>query len=131
MAIRQTTLCVPTSRTESTAERFGGKGRMRGVLSVEIIVLAPLAPVRFIRGRDLQNFDTGILHGAQQPGAIGACGLNANAPELSEGPHPGEHLPISLSGCRKAPGPENAVELVDNSGDVKILVRVDPADNGM
>src|SRR4029078_11850166 len=63
-------------------------------------------------------------------GAVCAWSLNADAPKLSEGPHPSEHLPISLSGCRKAPGPENAVEFIDNGRHMKIFMRVDAANNG-
>jgi hypothetical protein len=108
---------------------LAGKGRMGGVLSIEIIVLAPLATVMFIWGRYRQNLDTSILHVSHGPGAIGARGLNADAPELSQGPHPGEHLPVPLSSCCERLACEHMIVLIDNGSDMKIFVRVDAAND--
>jgi hypothetical protein len=108
---------------------LAGKGRMGGVLSIEIIVLSPPATIMFIRGCHLQNLDTSILYVTQEPGAIGACGLNADAAELSEGPHPGQHLPISLSRCCEGLACEHMIVLIDNGSDMKIFMRVDAAND--
>jgi hypothetical protein len=99
------------------------------ILGVEIIVLPPPAPVMFVGRRNLQDLDACGLHVAQKPSPIGSCRLNADALKVSKGTHPGKHLPLALSRCRKALGSEHLVPFVDNSGDVKILVRVNTANN--
>ena len=102
---------------------------MGRVLRVEIVVLATLAAIVLVRRRDLQNLDPGLLHEAQQPGAIAAGRLDADALELTEGAHPGEHLPIALPGRGKASASQNAVAFIDDRRDMQILVGVDAADD--
>ena len=46
--------------------------------------------------------DPGLLQEAQEPGAIAAGRLDADALDLAEGAHPGEHLPIALAGGGEA-----------------------------
>jgi hypothetical protein len=101
------------------------------VLGIEIVVFAAFATVVLVRCRDLENFDAGLLHVAQKPRAIGAGRLDADALERSEGSHPGKHLPVPLSRCGEALAPENAVLIIDNGGDMQILMRVDTAADAM
>jgi len=108
---------------------LAGKCCMGGVLGIQIVVLAALAAILPVRRRDLQDLDAGLLHIAEQPSAVGARRLDADASELSEGAHPGEHLLVAVSGGREASAPENPVMSIDDGGDVEILVGIDAADN--
>jgi hypothetical protein len=100
---------------------------MRGILGVEIVVLATPATIEPIRCRDFQNVDAGLLHEAQEPGAVAAGRLNTDAMDITERSHPGKHLPIPLPGCRKASGSDNTVLLVNDSRDMQILMGVHAA----
>ena len=81
---------------------LAGEGGMGGVLRIEIVVLAALATIVPVRRRDLQDLDAGLLQVAKQPRAVGAGRLDADALELPEGAHPGEHLLVAVPGRREA-----------------------------
>ena len=108
---------------------LAGECRMGGVLGIKIVVLAALATIPSVRCRDLQDLDAGVLQVAKQPRAVGACCLDADAPKLAERAHPGEHLLVAVPGCCEALASENPVMLVDDGGDVEILVGIDAADD--
>ena len=61
-----------------------GKGGMRSVLRVEIVVLAAPAPIMLVRRRHLQHLDPRVLHEAEQTSAIAAGRFNANALDVPE-----------------------------------------------
>jgi hypothetical protein len=106
-----------------------GKGGMRCVLGIKVVVLAaPAAILRVGRG-DLEHFDAGALQVAEQPGAVGPCRLDADALEHPEGAHPGEHLLVAVPGRWEASARQHPVLLVDNGSDMKVLVGVDPTDD--
>jgi hypothetical protein len=88
------------------------------VLSIEIVAFTASAAIMFVWYRNLQNFDTGVLHVAQKPCAVGACRLDAEAQKRSKGLHPGKHLFIAVSRCWKAPASKRSIISVDNSGDM-------------
>jgi hypothetical protein len=48
--------------------------------------------------------------------------FNADALDVSDRTHPGQHLPIPLTGRGKASASPNAIVLVDDSRDVQILL---------
>jgi hypothetical protein len=100
---------------------------MRSILGVEIVVLATPATIEPIRCRYFQNVDAGLLHEAQEPGAVAAGGLDTDAMDIAERTHPGKHLPIPWPGCRKASGSDNTVQLVNDSRDMQILMGVHAA----
>jgi len=100
---------------------------MRSILGVEIVVLATPATIEPIRCCDFQNVDAGLLHKAQEPGAVAAGGFDTDALDIAERLHPGKHLPISSAGCRKASGSDNTILLVNDSRDMQILVGVHAA----
>jgi hypothetical protein len=106
---------------------LAGEGGMGRVLGIEIVVLATLATVLPVGCRDLQHLDAGLLQVAEQPRAIGAGRLDPDTPERPEGAHPGEHELVAVPGGRKRLASENLVMLVDDRGDVQILVGVDAA----
>ena len=45
---------------------------MGSVLGVEIVVLAASTPILLVGGRDLEDRDLCLLHGAQEPCAVAA-----------------------------------------------------------
>ena len=57
--------------------------------------------------------------------------LDADAPELAKGAHPGEHLLIAVPGRRKTSAFQHPVALIDNGSDVKIFVRIDATDDAV
>lgn len=57
---------------------------MRGILRVEIIVLATLPAILPVGRRHLQNRHTGLLHEAQQARAVAAGRLDADALEVAD-----------------------------------------------
>ena len=59
------------------------------------------------------------MHVAQEPCAVSARRLDADAPELPEGSHPGEHLLVAVPGRRKTSAFQHPVELIDDGSDVK------------
>src|SRR5438477_11857206 len=89
------------SRLLGVTVRRSGEGRVCGVLGIQIIVFATLAAIMRVRCRDLQNLDASVLHIAQEPCTVGARRLDADAPELPERSHPGEHLLVAVPGRRK------------------------------
>ena len=99
------------------------------VLRVEIVILAAPTAIVPVRRRDLQNLDPGRLNEAQQAGPIAAGALDADALDLTEGSHPGEHLPIALAGRGEALASQNTVAFIDDRRDMQILVGVHTADN--
>jgi hypothetical protein len=108
---------------------LAAEGCVGGILGAQVVIFATLAAVVPVWCRDLQNVNAGVLHVTQKPRTIGASCLDANAPKLPEGPHPGEHLLVAVPGCREALASQNAIMFVDNSRDMKILVRVDATDH--
>jgi hypothetical protein len=100
-----------------------------GVLGIQVVVLAASAPVAPVRGRDLEDLDAGPLQVAEQPGAVGAGRLDADAPEHPQGAHPGEHPLVAVPGGGEGPTAEDLIVLVDDGGDVEILVSIDAADD--
>ena len=71
----------------------------------------------------------GLLHVTQQSCTVGAGRLNTDTLERSKGAHPGEHLLVAVSGCREALACQHPIQLIDNGRDMKILVRIDAADD--
>src|SRR5207248_2933086 len=67
--------------------------------------------------RDLQNLDASVLYIAQEPCTVGARRLNADAPELPEGSHPGQHLLVAVPGRRKTSAFQHPVELIDDGSE--------------
>jgi hypothetical protein len=80
-----------------------------------------------IRGCDLQDLDASLLDEAEEAGSIAAGRFDADALNLPEGSHPGEHLPVSLAGCGKASGSQNAILFINDCRDMQILVGVHAA----
>ena len=117
---------VAASRRDGS---LAGKGGMGRILRVEIVVLATSTAIVLVRRRDLQNLDPRALHEAKQAGAIAAGRLDADALDLTEGSHPGEHLPITLPGRGEASAPQNTILFIDDGRDMQILVGVDAADD--
>jgi hypothetical protein len=117
---------IPFSQANFSAFEDGIRC-MRSILSVEIIILATPATIEPIRRRDFQNVDAGLLHEAQESGAVAAGGFDTDALDIAEGSHPGKHLPIPLASCRKASGSDNTILLVNHSRDMQILVGVHAA----
>src|SRR5215213_807632 len=105
------------------------EGRMRGVLRIKIVGLAPSASIVLIRGCDLQNLDARFLDEAKEAGSVAASRLDANALNLAERPHPGEHLPIALAGRGKAPGSQNTILFINDRRDMQVLVGIDTTHN--
>lgn len=99
------------------------------ILGVEVVVLAAPTPILPVGRGDLEHRDPGLLQEAQQPGAIAASRLNADALDLTEAAHPGEHPPITLAGAGEGSRPQHTVLLVDYRRDVQVLVGVDTPDN--
>jgi hypothetical protein len=117
---------VAALRGDGAPAREGG---VRRVLGIQVVGLAALAAIVRVRRRDLEHLDAGVLQVAQQPRAVGARRLDADALEQSEGAHPGEHLLVAVPGRREAPTCQHPVTLVDNGRDVQVLVRVHAADD--
>jgi hypothetical protein len=91
--------------------------------------LETAAPIGLVRRGDLEHLDAGRLEVAQQPRAVGSGRLDADAVEPPERAHPGQHLPVALSGRGEAAAVDQPVMLIDDRGDMEILMRVDAADN--
>jgi hypothetical protein len=108
---------------------LAGKRCMGRVLRVKIIVFPALAAIMLVRRRDLKDFDAGLLHVTQQSCTVGAGRLNTDTLERSEAAHPGKHLLVAVPGCRKALACQHPIQLIDNCRDMKILVRIDAADD--
>ena len=102
---------------------------MSGVLGVEIVVLASPAAILFVRGRDLEHGNSGLLHKAQQASAIAAGRFHANALQVAKRPHPGQHLPIALAGRGETMSSQNAILFVHDRRDMQIFVRIHAADD--
>src|SRR5271163_3204930 len=103
---------------------------MGSVLGVEIVVLAASTPILLVGGRDFEDRDLCLLHEAQEPCAIAAGRLYADALQLSEGAHPGQHLAIALPSRGEGLRSNDPILFVDDRCDVKILVSIDAADDG-
>ena len=104
---------------------------MRGILGVEIVVLAAPATILPVGRGDLEYCDPGLLQKAQEPGTVAAGRLDTDALDVAERAHPGEHLPIALAGTGEGLRPQHTVLLVDHRRDVQVLVGVDTSDNAM
>ena len=79
---------------------------------------APILPIG--RG-DLEHYDPGLLHEAQEPSPIAAGRLDTDALDLAERAHPGEHLSIALAGTGEGSRPQHPVLLVDHRRDMWTL----------
>jgi hypothetical protein len=102
---------------------------MGGILRVEIIVLSTSPAILSVGGRDLQNLNPNGLNEAKQAGSIAAGGFDPDPLDLTKGSHPGEHLPVTLSGRGKALAPQNTVTFINDGGDMQILVGVHAAND--
>jgi hypothetical protein len=69
------------------------------------------------------------LNEAKQTGSITAGRFDADALDLAEGSHPGEHLPISLTRRCEALGSQNTITVIDNGRDMQIFVGVNAAND--
>jgi hypothetical protein len=105
------------------------EGRMRGILGVEVVVLAAPAPILPVGRGDLEHCDPGLLQEAQEPGAIAAGRLDTDALDVAERAHPNEHLSIALAGTGEGLRPQHTVLLVDHGRDVQVLVGIDTSDD--
>ena len=105
------------------------EGCVRRVLCVKIIVLSTSAPIEFVWRRDFQYLDPHFLHEAKQACPITAARLDADAQKFAERSHPGEHLPVSLSGRGKASRSQNTVTFIDDRRDMQIFVGIDASDD--
>ena len=100
---------------------------MRGVLRVEIVVLAAPAAVMLVRRRDFQNLHPGLLRETKQTGAIAAGELDANALDLARRiPSSRAFADIPVGSWRSMMFPR-LVAFVDNGCDMQILVSVHAA----
>jgi hypothetical protein len=102
---------------------------MRRILGVEVVVLTAPAPILPVGRSDLEHRDPGLLQEAQEPGAIAAGRLDADALDFAETAHPGEHLPIALAGAGERLRPQHTVLLVDHRCDVQALVGINTPDD--
>jgi hypothetical protein len=102
---------------------------MGRVLSIEIVILAASAPILLVRGRDLKDRDVCLLHEAQEPCTVASGRLYADALQLSEGEHPGEHLAIALTGGGEGSCSDHLILLINDRCDVQILMGIDAANN--
>ena len=72
----------------------------------------------------------GTVHPAPTaPRSVGAGRLDADALKQPEGAHPGKHLLVTMPGGWEALASQHPVMLIDDGSDVKVLVRVDAADD--
>ncbi len=88
------------------------------VLRVKIVVLSASTPIVPVRRCHLKNFDPGLLNEAKQSGSIAARRLDADALDLTEGSHPGEHLPVTLTRRGEALGSQDTVAFIDDGRDM-------------
>jgi hypothetical protein len=102
---------------------------VRGILGIEVVVLATPAPILPVGRSHLEHCDPSLLQEAQEPGAIAAGRLDPDTLDFAERAHPGEHLPIALAGAGEGLRPQDTVLLVDRRRDVQILVSIDTPDN--
>lgn len=105
------------------------EGRMRGILGVEIVVLAAPAPILPVGRGDLEHDNPGLPQEAQEPSPIAAGRLDTDALDFAERAHPREHLPIALAGTAEGLRSQHPVLLVDHRRDVQILVSIDAPDD--
>src|SRR6516225_5116492 len=102
---------------------------MGRVLGIEIVVLAASAAILLVRGCDLENGNPGLLHETEKACAIAASRLYTDALQVTEGPHPGEHLAIALMGGGEGSRSDNPILLIHDRCDVKILMGIHAADD--
>jgi hypothetical protein len=117
------------SRLLGVTVRLPANAAWAAFCGVKIIVLPALAAIMLVRRRDLKDFDAGLLHVTQQSCTVGAGRLNTDTLERSEAAHPREHLLVAVPGCREALACQHPIQLIDNGRDMKILVRIDAADD--
>jgi hypothetical protein len=82
-----------------------------------------------VGGRDLQNLDPNGLNESKQAGSIATGGFDPDPLDLTEGSHPGEHLPVTLPGRGKALAPQNTVTFIYDGCGMQILVSVHAAND--
>src|SRR4051812_47403701 len=80
-------------------------------------------------GSDLQDLYASLLQVAEQPRPVSARYLDADTPDRSEGAHPGQHLLVAMPGGGERLTSEKPVMVIDDGGDVEILVDIDAADD--
>src|SRR3984885_3253661 len=102
---------------------------MGRVLSIEIVVLATSAAILLVRGCDLENRNPGLLHETEQACAIASSRLYTDVLQVTEGPHPGEHLAIALTGGGEGSRFDHPILLIHDRCDMKILVGIHAADD--
>jgi hypothetical protein len=66
---------------------------------------------------------------AQEARALAAGRLHSDALQISEGTHPGEHLPIALAGRGEGLRSDDPIPLIHGRFEVEILMRIDAADD--
>ena len=102
---------------------------MGRVLSIEIVVLATSAAILLVRGCDLENRNPGLLHETEKACAIASSRLYTDVLQVTEGPHPGEHLAIALTGGGEGSRFDHPILLIHDRCDMKILVGIHAADD--
>src|ERR1700723_2792011 len=102
---------------------------MGRVLSIEIVVLATSAAILLVRGCAPENRNPGLLHETEKACAIASSRLYTDVLQVTEGPHPGEHLAIAISGGGEGSRFDNPILLIRDRRDVKILMGIHAADD--
>src|SRR5271166_3781804 len=102
---------------------------MGRVLSIEIVVLATSAAILLVRSCDLENRNSGLLHETEKACAIAASRLYTDVLQVTECPHPGEHMPVALTGGGEGSRFDNPILLIHHRCDVKILMGIHAADD--
>ena len=97
---------------------------MGRILGVEIVTLSTSTAIVSVRRRDFQNLDASGLNEAKQASPIAAGRLDADALDLAEGSHPGEHQPVAATCRGEALGSQNAIAFIDDGRDMQILVGI-------
>src|ERR1700723_1311655 len=102
---------------------------MGRVLSIEIVVLATSAAILLVRGCAPENRNPGLLHETEKACAIASSRLYTDVLQVTEGPHPGEHLAIALTGGGEGSRFDHPILLIHDRCDMKILVGIHAADD--
>src|SRR5271163_2720114 len=102
---------------------------MGRVLSIEIVVLATSAAILLVRSCDLENRNPGLLHETEKACAVAASRLYSDVLQVTECPHPGEHMPVALTGGGEGSRFDNPILLIHHRCDVKILMGIHAADD--
>ncbi len=100
-----------------------------GVDRVEVVALAAEAAIGAVGAEDFEDLDLGLGKVPEDPGAIAAGPLDADAAHSPERAHPAHQRPVCGPGRWEALGAEHRLRGVDRRHHVEILVRVDPTDH--